>query len=191
MRRRKVFPHYRSEMKGLPWGVFYDENKHRKLDPAELEKEIEPLLMDDDVTKKSGVYEYVLTGDERALHIRAFTPGQKRGAYERQHGICPYCEREGNMKRWDIKEMEADHILHPGRKADIRRWIIARCFVKNTTKRKGQNKNLLCSESIILYELYHGFEIHEYELKRLEKEKTNGYKQIFLFSLHHTDGRRN
>lgn len=107
---KTVFPHYRSEMKGLPWGVFYDENKHRKLDPAELEKEIEPLLMDDDVTKKSGVYEYALTGDERALHIRAFTPGQKRGAYERQHGICPYCEKEGNMKHWDIKEMEADHI---------------------------------------------------------------------------------
>lgn len=71
---------------------------------------LESLLMDDDVTKKSGVYEYVLTGDERALHIRAFTPGQKRGTYERQHGICPYCEKEGNMKHWDIKEMEADHI---------------------------------------------------------------------------------
>lgn len=37
-------------------------------------------------------------------------PGQKKGAYERQHGICPYCEQEGNMKRWDIKEIEADHI---------------------------------------------------------------------------------
>lgn len=83
---------------------------YRNLDPAELEKEIEPLLMNDDVTKKNGVYEYVLSGDERALHICSFTPSQKRGAYERQHGICPYCEKEGNMKHWEFKEMEADHI---------------------------------------------------------------------------------
>lgn len=107
---KKIFPNYRNEMKGLPWGKFFDENKHHKLDPAALEQEIATLMMDDDVTKKSGIYEYVLSGNERALHIRAFTPSQKRGAYERQQGMCPFCTNEGLLKRWDFKEMEADHI---------------------------------------------------------------------------------
>lgn len=107
---KNIFPNYRSEMKGLPWGKFFNKNKHHRLDPAALEQEITALMMDDDVTKKSGIYEYVLSGNERALHIRAFTPSQKRGAYERQQGMCPFCTNEGLLKRWDFKEMEAGHI---------------------------------------------------------------------------------
>ena len=77
--------------------------------PDEQQKSLN-YMMDDDVTKMSGAYEYVMTGNERALHIRAFTPGQKRGAYERQQGVCPFCAAEGNNKRWEFKEMEADHM---------------------------------------------------------------------------------
>lgn len=57
-----------------------------------------------------GGFSVDMTGNERALHIRAFTPGQKRGAYERQQGVCPFCAAEGNNKHWEFKEMEADHI---------------------------------------------------------------------------------
>ena len=38
----------------------------------------------DDVTKKSGIYLYVLTKNEKYLSIRTFTDNQKREAYERQ-----------------------------------------------------------------------------------------------------------
>ena len=50
-----------------PWGLFY--NKHGKrtdFDPKKLEKEIQRLMGDEDVTKKSGIYEYLLTGEERS-----------------------------------------------------------------------------------------------------------------------------
>ena len=62
-------------------------------------------MADEDVTKKSGVYEYVLTGNERALSIRAFTERDRRTAYERQNGICPMCG-----EHFEIAEMHADHI---------------------------------------------------------------------------------
>ena len=60
-------------MKGLPWGLYYNEHhKRRDLDPKELEQRVSELMADEDVTRKSGVYEYLLTGKEKALSIRAF-----------------------------------------------------------------------------------------------------------------------
>jgi len=107
---RKTFTNYRKEMKDVAWGKLYNENKDRNFDSKELEKKIVVLMQDDDVTKKSGIYEYLLTGSERILNIRAFSANQKREAYERQKGICanPRCpEKE---KHFEIEEMEADHI---------------------------------------------------------------------------------
>ena len=46
------------------------------------------LVLDDDVSKKSGIYPYILTRKEKYLSIRAFTEAQKLAAYERQKGIC-------------------------------------------------------------------------------------------------------
>ena len=102
-----LFPKYRKEMKGLEWGSLHDEFAGGKYDPAALEKSIVELMEDDDVQKKSGIYEYLLSGRERErlLNIRAFTPSQKRAAYERQKGKCPKCG-----KHFAIEEMEGDHI---------------------------------------------------------------------------------
>ncbi len=100
-----VFPHYRKEMKGVEWGFLYNEYKDAVLDAAALEREISRLMMDEDVTKKSGIYEYLLTGEERKLNIRAFTPNMKREAYERQGGICPHCG-----EKFEFEDMEGDHV---------------------------------------------------------------------------------
>jgi hypothetical protein len=110
---RKTFTNYRKEMKDVAWGKLYNENKDRKFDSKKLEKQIVVLMQDEDVTKKSGIYEYLLTGSERALNIRAFSDKQKREAYERQKGICPVCK-----EHFEIEEMEADHITpwHEGGK---------------------------------------------------------------------------
>ena len=70
-----------------------------------LEEEISKLMKDDDVTKKSGIYEYLLSENEKYLSIRAFTESQKAQKYEEQKGMCPHCKKE--FKRED---MEADHI---------------------------------------------------------------------------------
>ena len=100
-----TFTKYRREMKGLDWGSLHGEFKDKIFDTAQLEQEIQALLMDDDVTNKRGVYLYVLTRTEKYLSIRAFSESQKRAAYERQAGICPVCRRH-----FELGDMEADHI---------------------------------------------------------------------------------
>ncbi len=100
-----TFPRYRAEMKGLDWGIFFNKHGAKAYDPNELEARIAELMEDDDISKKSGVYEYLLDGDERHLNIRSFTKSMARSAYERQNGICPKCG-----KHFEIDEMQADHI---------------------------------------------------------------------------------
>ena len=101
-----TFPKYRSkEMKSVQWGFLYNQFKDAKLDAAELENRIAELMKDSDVQKKSGIYPYVLDGDERHLNIRAFDDNTKREVYENQKGICKNC---GN--HFEIEQMEADHI---------------------------------------------------------------------------------
>lgn len=110
---KATFPKYRREMKGIQWGSLYNEYKGQKYDHKKLEIEISRLMQDEDVTNKKGIYEYLLTGKEKYLNIRAFTDNQKREAYERQQGICPVCSVE-----FEITEMEGDHITpwHAGGK---------------------------------------------------------------------------
>ena len=75
-------------------------------DHAALERETARLMADDDVTRTSGIYEYLLSGGdrERALSIRKFTDSQKRAAYERQGGKCASCG-----KAFTFEDMHGDH----------------------------------------------------------------------------------
>jgi hypothetical protein len=100
-----IFPEYRKEMKGVAWGELYNRFGQKKFNSQEMEEHIKRLMADDDVTKKQGVYYYLLTEDEKHLSIRAFTDSQKRTAYEKQKGICPKCKGH-----FEIGEMEGDHI---------------------------------------------------------------------------------
>jgi len=102
---KATFPKYRREMKGVGWGDLYNQFNGKPLDTDKLEKEVTKLMADEDVSRKSGIYPYVLDGDERHLNIRAFSENNKREAYERQKGLCIKCE-----KHFQLSEMEADHI---------------------------------------------------------------------------------
>jgi len=102
---KAIFPKYRREMKGIEWGFLYNEFKDQKFEPKKLEQEVAKLMEDEDVGSKKGIYPYVLTGKEKFLNIRSFSPNQKREAYERQKGICVVCS-----EHFEIEEMEADHI---------------------------------------------------------------------------------
>ncbi|MBR0091230.1 MAG: DUF262 domain-containing protein [Lachnospiraceae bacterium] len=100
-----IFPKYRKEMKGVQWGLLYNRFKDKSFNPAELEKEVTRLMADDDVTKKSGIYEFLLDGEEKHLSIRTFTQTQMRTQYEKQGGFCPKC-----LQHFELNEMEGDHI---------------------------------------------------------------------------------
>ena len=102
---RKTFTNYRKEMAGVNWGELHKQFKDTKLNAETLETEIIELMQDEDVTSKPGIYPYMLTRKERHLSIRAFSDNMKREAYEKQKGICAKCK-----KRFEIEEMEADHI---------------------------------------------------------------------------------
>lgn len=126
-----TFTKKRKFMKGVDWGTLYNAYKDDKHDTKKIETEIAKLILDDDVTKKSGIYPYVLTRDEKYLSIRAFTDAIKQKVYERQEGICVKCK-----KHFELLEMEADHITpwHEGGKT-----IEANCqmLCKDDNRRKS------------------------------------------------------
>jgi hypothetical protein len=101
-----IFPKQRRELRSVPWNTLYDRYGQAQLDAVALEDRVKALMGDEEVQKKSGIYTYVLTGDEHALGLRSFTDNQKREAYERQVGICPMCN-----KHYKLEEMDGDHII--------------------------------------------------------------------------------
>ena len=108
-----TFTKKRKFMKGVDWGVFYNKFKDNIYDTKKIEEETTKLILDDDVTKKSGIYPYILTRDEKYLNIRVFTQIMKQKVYEKQKGKCVMCGKE-----FKLVEMEADHITpwHAGGK---------------------------------------------------------------------------
>src|SRR3546814_4286836 len=68
----RIFPEYRTIMKGLDWGKFYNHHKGDKLNAATLKQCIEDLIEDDEVDNKKGIYAFLLTGHEKNLNVRKF-----------------------------------------------------------------------------------------------------------------------
>ena len=128
-----VFPNYRKEMKGIEWGFYYNEYKNVNYNSKKLTEKVNELIVDDDISKKSGIYEYLLDGKEKHLSIRAFTDKMKREAYEKQGGICAKCGGH-----FELKEMEADHITpwHDGGKtiADNCQMLCRECNRRKSGK---------------------------------------------------------
>ena len=100
-----LFPKYNKLQKGIDWGLYYNIYKDKNYNSNDLEQKINKLFIDDDVTNKKGIYEYLIDGQEKHLSIRQFSESMRTAAYERQKGICPKCKRH-----FDIDEMQVDHI---------------------------------------------------------------------------------
>jgi hypothetical protein len=124
---KTMFPDYRKEMKGVNWGELYNEYKDNSYSVNDIKKEVEELMMDDDVDNKKGIYRYIFTRKEKYLNIRSFTQKQRREVYEKQKGVCPQCRSD---KKYKFEAMEADHITP---------WS---CGGKTTT----ENCQMLCKE---------------------------------------------
>lgn len=113
---KMLFPTSRKGMTDVQaWGLLYNKYHNKQYNSNTLESDIQRLLMDDDVTKNSGIIPYVLSDrtkhDEKYLSIRAFTEAQKRRAYERQGHKCPCCVKNGIDTEYAYAEMQGDHII--------------------------------------------------------------------------------
>lgn len=94
-------------MKGLPWGKFYNRYKDGQFDAVKLEARIAELLQDEEVTNQRGVYEYLLTGNEKTLSLRTFDDRTIQATYAKQQGICPLCGLSKGA--YSLNDMQADH----------------------------------------------------------------------------------
>jgi 5-methylcytosine-specific restriction endonuclease McrA len=100
------FPFYRKEMASVEWGLLYNRYKADPRLASEIEAEVKDLMRDDEVTRKTGIYEFVFSRDVRCLSLRTFTDTQKRTAYEAQGHKCAHCGRE-----FAFESMQGDHIV--------------------------------------------------------------------------------
>lgn len=119
-----IFKGYDPLMKGVNWGRLFKQYGLTRYNPDQLKEDLTQLKEDPAVTKKSGIFEYLLSGksDPRLLNIRLFDEQTRRQAYSTQTeqaksnntSNCPLCAQSDDEHRrtkiYDYKDMEADHI---------------------------------------------------------------------------------
>ena len=130
-----VFTMVEKEMRGLPWGAYYETYHTKAYDPAAVAKEVSALYADPYVKQRRGIFEYILGGkkDTKLLEIRVFDEATKRAVYDAQTkqaeregtSNCPLCAlgNDANKTRlWKLNEMDADHVTawSKGGKTDIK-----------------------------------------------------------------------
>ena len=102
---KETFPTYRADMKGVEWGILY--NEYHEKTPKNADEMANDIFKNasDEISNKKGVYQAVLAKDIKYIHARAFDKKDTRWAYMKQGGICPYCH-----KHFDESQMQGDHI---------------------------------------------------------------------------------
>lgn len=100
-----TFGGYDKSMKGVKWGLLYNQHKDDQLAPKEVRKQVDELLADPEVQAKSNIYEYILTGEKKLLNLRQFDTETRLLKYKEQLGKCAICG-----KPFEIEKMHADHI---------------------------------------------------------------------------------
>lgn len=106
----KIFPKYYKVMKGLDWCHLYNKYHNKTYNSSVMKAEVDRLMADDEVGKRSGIFEYLLSKDDdpfagKLLQLRAFDERDKKAKYAEQGGICPICH-----KHFEYEQMAGDHI---------------------------------------------------------------------------------
>lgn len=117
-----VFDYTDKEVKGLPWGEYYDNYHMTAYSKDAVTKEVNQLMSDYHVTDKKGIFKYILSGGTKPelLNVRVFDDTVKRIVYQKQTadaqaaGVsnCPLCAlgQSTSSKIWAFKDMDADHV---------------------------------------------------------------------------------
>ena len=119
-----VFPGSpRKEMRGLPWGRFYETYSGTAYNSQKISEDLENLFNDPTVNNARGIYEYILGEkvDTQLLDVRIFSEDVKRAAFKKQTeeakskeiSNCPLCAVGNNANKTRVyarDEMDADHV---------------------------------------------------------------------------------
>ncbi|MCI6065166.1 DUF262 domain-containing protein [bacterium] len=118
-----VFSDVESEMRGLPWGEYYERFHMNSYNPQVVHEKLKELYSDYYVKNRKGVFEYILGGcvDTKLLDVRIFDDVTKKTVYARQtseaqehsKSNCPLCAlgTDSNAGRiYKFTEMDADHV---------------------------------------------------------------------------------
>lgn len=118
-----VFRDVKKEMQGLEWGEYYEKYHSQSYDPAMVSSEVGRLYGNPYITKKRGIFEFILGGeqDTKLLEVRVFDDTTKHSVYEKQTNAakeksesnCPHCAIGHNANKsriYLLKEMDADHV---------------------------------------------------------------------------------
>lgn len=114
----------RSQMRGLPWGMFYEKWGQDSYDGEATEKRVKELFGDPTIKSKKNIYEFILAGEQETqlLDVRLFNDTTKLTSFNeqtkeaKQKGVsnCPDCalsnKESERVKIYDLKQMEADHV---------------------------------------------------------------------------------
>ena len=100
-----TFPTYRKNMDEIEWGILFNKYGNTNFEWID---ELAGRMMDDDmVTDKSGIYEYLLNGDEELLKLAKFSKETIRGAIEKQNGKCANCGNELSQARCSTRRIKS------------------------------------------------------------------------------------
>ena len=69
---KAMFITYRKEMKGIDWGILYNQYHDNDYDPCALKDEIVSLIDNEEVTNHKGIYYYLFDKKESHLSLREF-----------------------------------------------------------------------------------------------------------------------
>lgn len=118
-----VFTMVENEMKGLPWGDYYEQFHNQPYNSTQIAERVEALYADPYVKNHKGVFEFILGGetDTKLLDVRLFDDATKRSVYGRQteeartrgKSNCPLCAigHDSNASKiWKLSDMDADHV---------------------------------------------------------------------------------
>lgn len=118
-----IFEYTGAEMCGQHWGDFYEKYRKNPYSKETIDKRLNELLSDTQVSDKRGIIEYLLGGEKetKLLNVRVFDQKTKKAVYKKQTeeakkkdiSNCPLCAigHDANSKRiYKENEMDADHV---------------------------------------------------------------------------------
>lgn len=148
---RDTFSDVERQMKGLPWGEYYNKYKDNDYNSIKISDDVHKLLDDPEVTSKRGIWLYELTKDIepnaiKHLSLRTFDQRDIKRKYDEQtkeaeeQGVsnCPYCAKEHLDKIWKQSEMDADHIV-PWSKGGVTEYSNLQMLCKKHNRSKGNH----------------------------------------------------